>query len=73
SPVHAKDGLTAHELLQNAWLRNNGIIKGRMSGIATTNPAIALQENAMHKTISKLQAKYGLHNPNVLKNQTALQ
>ena len=54
SPVHAKDGLTAHELLQNAWLRNNGIIKGRMSGIATTNPAIALQENAMHKTISKL-------------------
>ena len=73
SPVHAKDGLTAHELLQNAWLRNNGIIKGRMSGIATTNPAIALQENAMHKTISKLQAKYGLHNPNVLKNQSALQ
>ena len=73
SPVHAKDGLTAHELLQNAWLRNNGIIKGRMSGIASTNPAIALQENAMHKTISKLQAKYGLHNPNVLKNQSALQ
>lgn len=27
----------------------------------------------MHKRISKLQAKYGLHNPNVLKNQTALQ
>lgn len=73
SPVHAKDGLTAHELLQNAWLRNNGLVKGRMSGIATTNPAIALQENAMHKNISKLQARYGLHKPSTLKRQTALQ
>lgn len=27
----------------------------------------------MHKTISNLQSQYGLHNPNVLKNQTALQ
>ncbi len=45
APSMQKNGLTAHELLQNAWLRNNGIIKGRMSGIATTNPAIALQEN----------------------------
>lgn len=72
SALHVRDGLTAHELLQNAWLRNNGIITGRMSGIATSNPAIALQENAMHKAISKLQARYGLHNPNVLKNQTAL-
>ena len=27
----------------------------------------------MHKRISKLQANYGLHNPNVLKDQTALQ
>lgn len=44
-----------------------------MSGIARTNPAVALQENMMHKTISKLQAKYGLHNPNVLKAQTAIQ
>lgn len=43
-----------------------------MSGIATANPAIALQES-MHKRISKLQANYGLYNPNVLKNQTALQ
>ncbi|WP_289773599.1 RHS repeat domain-containing protein, partial [Phocaeicola sartorii] len=72
NPVHAKDGFTAHELLQNAWLRNNNVISGRSSGIATSNPAIALQES-MHKRISKLQANYGLHNPNVLKNQTALQ
>ena len=72
NPVHAKDGFTAHELLQNAWLRHNNVISGRSSGIATSNPAIALQES-MHKRISKLQANYGLHNPNVLKNQTALQ
>jgi hypothetical protein len=73
SVLHAKDGLSAHELLQNAWLRNNGVVKGRMSSIAKTNPAMALQENMMHKTISKLQAKYGLHNPNILKSQTAIQ
>ncbi len=73
SALHVKDGLTAHELLQNGWLRHNGIITGRKSGIATSNPAIALQENAMHKTISKLQARYGLHDSNILKNQTALQ
>lgn len=72
SSVHVKDGFSAHELLQNAWLRNNNIISGRLSGIATANPAIALQES-MHKRISKLQANYGLYNPNVLKNQTALQ
>ena len=60
-------------MLQNAWLKNNGIIASRASGIAKTNPAMALQENMMHKIISKLQAQYGLHNPNVLKSQTALQ
>lgn len=73
SSLHAKDGLTAHELLQNAWLRNNGFISSRSAGIASTNPAVALQERMMHKTISKLQAKYGLHKPSVLKKQTALQ
>lgn len=67
SSLHAKDGLTAHELLQNAWLRNNGFISSRSAGIASTNPAVALQERMMHKTISKLQAKYGLHKPSVLK------
>ena len=64
---HIKDGLSAHELLQNAWLRNNGVITSRASGIAKNNPAMALQEKMMHKIISKLQAQYGLHNPNVLK------
>lgn len=73
STLHVKDGLTAHELLQNAWLRNNGIISSRMSGIATENPAIALQEQMMHKTISRLQAEAGLHNPSVLRSQTALE
>ncbi|ECQ6566631.1 hypothetical protein FZU01_22715 [Salmonella enterica subsp. enterica] len=70
--AHAKDGLTAHELLQNAWLRNNGAVTSRTSGIAKTNPSIALQENVMHKNISSLQAKYGLHKPSTLKGQTAL-
>jgi RHS repeat-associated protein len=29
NPAHAKDGFSAHELLQNAWLRNNNVISGR--------------------------------------------
>ncbi|WP_370664398.1 RHS repeat domain-containing protein [Porphyromonas macacae] len=73
SSLHVKDGLTAHELLQNAWLRNNGIISSRMSGIAVENPAMALQEQMMHKTISRLQAEAGLHKPSVLRSQTALE
>ncbi|HDS1048641.1 TPA: RHS domain-containing protein [Pseudomonas putida] len=73
NPLHARDGLTAHELLQNAWLKNHQFITNRKSGIANTNPAIALQENAMHKNISKLQAKYSLHNPETLRKQSAIQ
>ncbi|MFG0531354.1 RHS domain-containing protein [Pseudomonas sp. yb_2] len=64
---------TAHELLQNAWLKNHQFITNRKSGIANTNPAIALQENTMHKNISKPQAKYSLHNPETLKKQSAIQ
>lgn len=72
SQLHARDGLTAHELLQNAWLRTNGHINSRQSGVARDNPSIALQENDMHKTISKLQRKYGLFNPLNLKKQSAI-
>jgi RHS repeat-associated protein len=73
SAQHARDGLTAHELLQNAWLRNHGHIASRESGIARENPAVALQESEMHKIISKLQRQHGLHNPTNLKRQSALQ
>jgi hypothetical protein len=34
--------------------------------------AIALQENSMHKIISALQQQAGLHKPEVLKSQSAL-
>ncbi|WP_445672963.1 RHS repeat-associated core domain-containing protein [Pseudomonas inefficax] len=73
SGSHAGDGLTAHELLQNAWLRNNGHVSSRLSGIARDNPAIALQESDMHKNITKLQRKYRLFNPSTLRKQSAIQ
>ncbi|MDV2440151.1 hypothetical protein QR665_11815 [Acinetobacter gerneri] len=40
---HTNDNLDAHELIQNACLRQNGKITGRSGGIARTNPAIAIQ------------------------------
>ena len=35
--------------------------------------SLQVEHRGLHKIISKLQAQYGLHNPNVLKSQTALQ
>ncbi|WP_333668003.1 RHS repeat-associated core domain-containing protein [Acinetobacter guillouiae] len=70
---HTNDNLDAHELIQNAWLRQNGKITGRSGGIARTNPAIAIEQNDMHKYISKLQSKYGMHDPAKLKNQDIMQ
>ena len=32
------DGLTGHELLQNAWLEANGKIPKRGAGLSTKNP-----------------------------------
>ena len=69
--VHENDNLEAHELIQNAWLRQNNYINGRASGIARSNPAIALQPE-MHSNISKLQTKYKMGGDN-LKSQDIMQ
>ena len=55
------DGLTGHELLQNAWLEANGKIPKRGVGLSTKNPAIALRENPIHKFISGQQKSLGLN------------
>ncbi|MDC4393198.1 RHS repeat-associated core domain-containing protein, partial [Acinetobacter baumannii] len=66
---YMNDNLDAHELIQNALLRQNRKITGRSGGIAKTNPTSAIQLNDRHKYISKLQSKYGMHDPQKLKNQ----
>ena len=59
------DGLTGHELLQNAWLEANGKIPKRGAGLSTKNPAIALRENPIHKFISGQQKSLGLKKKNL--------
>lgn len=59
------DGLTGHELLQNAWLEANGKIPKRGAGLSTKNPAIALRENPIHKFISGQQKSLGLNKKNL--------
>ena len=59
------DGLTGHELLQNAWLEANGKISKMGVGISTKNPAIALSENPIHKFISGQQKSLGLNKKNL--------
>ncbi len=54
SKLHVGDGFEAHELLQNAWLKNNGHISKRGQGISRQNPAIALEPD-MHRRITQLQ------------------
>jgi RHS repeat-associated protein len=73
SKLHNKDSLTAHEVLQNAWLKHKIGIKRGTGQESRNNPAMAIQENSLHKTISALQAFYGLHDEDVLITQTALQ
>ena len=68
-----KDNLDAHELIQNAWLRKKGKIADRSTGIARTNSVISIQQNDMHKYISKLQSKYGRYDQQKLKNQDIMQ
>jgi RHS repeat-associated protein len=72
SSLHVNDNLTAHELLQNAWLRNNNHVTGREGGIARQNPAMALTESPLHKNIGDMQRAKGLHDPQILKKQSAL-
>jgi RHS repeat-associated protein len=78
SGVHARDRLEAHELLQNAWLRHNRdangqpYISGRTSGIASDNPAVAIQRSPLHQRISEMQRLAGLHSATNLTSQGAL-
>ncbi|WP_071059039.1 hypothetical protein [Pelistega sp. MC2] len=51
SKLHVGDGFEADELLQNAWLKNNGHISKRGQGISRQNPAIALEPD-MHRRIT---------------------
>jgi hypothetical protein len=74
------DGLTAHELLQHAWMKHNDPNNagnsrggGGVNGQSRDNPSIALGEDPMHKRTKELQGRYGLNDPNKLKNQSALQ
>ncbi|MCL6456429.1 MAG: hypothetical protein K6T85_00335 [Gorillibacterium sp.] len=60
------DGLTGHELLQNAWLEAKGIISKRGSGLSLDNPAIALKEYPMHKYITSQQKSLGMNKSNLM-------
>ena len=55
------DGLSGHELLQNAWLKVKGHTSKRGTGPASRdNPAIALKDD-QHKRVDKAQSELGLH------------
>ena len=69
---HKNDKLSAHELLQNAWLRQNNKVPSRNSGIAKGNPDMALHEQDVHKHISRLQRNANLFDPKKLKAQSAM-
>jgi RHS repeat-associated protein len=62
---HKGDGLEAHELLQNAHLRQNG--HGNYN-----NPAIALPPT-VHREVSQAQKDEDLHKPSELKKQSMIQ
>ncbi len=65
-PETSGDGLTGHELLQNAWLvANEKATRGK--GLSRKNPAIALKEDPMHKRISAKQRTKKMNTKN-LKN-----
>ena len=65
-PETSGDGLTGHELLQNAWLVANEKAT-REKGLSRKNPAIALKEDPMHKRISAKQRTKKMNTKN-LKN-----
>ncbi|WP_156130500.1 hypothetical protein [Paenibacillus durus] len=60
SSLHLKDGYSAYELLQNAWLKHNSGVTRGTGQLSRKNPAIALVEKPLHKRIYSLQSKYGL-------------
>lgn len=67
------DRLAGHEMLQNAWMKAKGYIKGHGTGSASReNPAVAMSRD-VHTAVGREQAKLGLHDPKKLVNQTALE
>ena len=66
------DNLDRHELLQNAWLVEQGASGGRGSSIGKQNPAIALAPD-IHQTVTSAQATAGLHDTSKLAAMTAQQ
>jgi RHS repeat-associated protein len=72
SSAHKGDGLDAHELLQSAWFEHNHKnYEGRHKGMGRQNPAIAVKPG-IHARITAEQRRLGLHDPAVLKKQSAL-
>ena len=65
------DNLSAHELLQSAWLQAN-VNKNRRSDIGLLNPSIALTEPNMHRNITSLRKRYDM-NKETLKGKSAMQ
>jgi hypothetical protein len=63
------DQLAGHELLQNAWLRSQGLISGRLSGLSRANPVMAL-DTGLHANVTAYQSLFGLHDRMVLTRQT---
>ncbi|MDE7251361.1 MAG: hypothetical protein K2O32_00250 [Acetatifactor sp.] len=63
TPQTVGDGLSGHELLQNAWFEAHGKITQRGKGLSRYNPSIALKEYPMHKAISKMQSELGYKKP----------
>ena len=76
SRANIGDNLTAHELLQHAWLeQNNKLPTSKNRGvdlISKENPSIALREKGIHNRITALQNRYGMKGKN-LKGQSALE
>jgi RHS repeat-associated protein len=71
SPRHARDGLDAHEFLQNAWLEKHGYITKRGRGISRANPSLAITEDPLHLAINAAQRNAGLYNEATLRGQSA--
>jgi RHS repeat-associated protein len=69
---HRGDGLEAHELLQSAWLKeHSSVYQGRGTGFGRDNPAIAIPPD-VHKDVTRAQRDEDLHDPAVLRKQSAL-
>jgi hypothetical protein len=62
------DGLTGHEMLQYSWLKSNGYTGSTRMG---ANPSVALDANFHSSVVNSLQRDAGLHNPSLLRGQSA--